>query len=139
MRKVTIVKTLVLRSFYWAIVFSCLLAGVNILIPMYAVVGSFGLGVFFLGHELRKRKKEWIYLLVSSFLLSILTAVITYVLTSGICTLILMWSTPQEYCVKELYSRLAEIEGVSLMSPWLFLFFMFIWYRVIFRKKYFPK
>ncbi|WKZ50330.1 MAG: hypothetical protein QY329_12790 [Anaerolineales bacterium] len=130
---------LALRLFGWVIMFSCLLAVVNILFPKYAIIGSFLLGVFFMEREGRKHKKEWIYMLVSSFLLAILTVVMTYTLTSGICTLILMWSLPQEYCVNELYIQLAKIEGVSLLSPWLFILFMFIWYRVIFRKKYFPE
>lgn len=139
MMRMTIIKMLALRLFGWVIMFSCLLAVVNILFPKYAIIGSFLLGVFFMEREGRKHKKEWIYMLVSSFLLAILTVVMTYTLTSGICTLILMWSLPQEYCVNELYIQLAKIEGVSLLSPWLFILFMFIWYRVIFRKKYFPE
>jgi hypothetical protein len=102
MVKMKIIKTLVLRTFYWAVAFSCLLTLVNILIPKFVAIGSFGLGVFFMEREARRRKKEWIYPLASSFLLSVLTAVITYVLTSGVCALTLMWSAPQEYCVKEL-------------------------------------
>ena len=57
MRKMTIVETLVLRTFCWAIMFSCLLTAVNILVPMYAIIGSFALGVFFMEREVRIKKR----------------------------------------------------------------------------------
>jgi hypothetical protein len=139
MRNEKVVAVLVLRTLCWIIGFSFLLAVVNILIPDYAAAISFLLSTFFIERESRKRKKHYVYSLVSPFLLSTLGAPIAYEMTSGICALMLMWSMPQKYCFKELYSELAVIEGVMLMLPWFFLLLMFLWFRVIFRKKYFPE
>lgn len=139
MRNLKIAETLVLGTICWSIGFSFPLAVVNILIPKYAAAISFAFGAFFIERETRKRKGQRVYPLISWFLLSILTVLITYGLTSGICSLALIWSVSQKYCFKELYGELAVIEGVMLMLPWLFLLFMFLWYRVVFRKKYFPE
>lgn len=139
MRKSKIFVVLVLRTLGWSIGFSFLLAVVTIIIPNYAIAISFVLGAFFMERETRKRLKQYVYPLVSSFLLSALTAFLTYEFTSGICTLTLMWSISSKYCVKELYGDLVVIEGMMLMAPWLFILFMFIWYRVIFRKRHFPE
>jgi hypothetical protein len=140
MRNVNIiVASLVPRTLCWAIGFSFLLSVVNILIPDYAPAISILISAFFIERETRKRKRQYVHPLVSPFLVSIMSAPIAYEFTSGICALSLMWSKPQKYCFKELYSELAVIEGVMLMVPWVFILFMFLWYRVIFRKKYSPE
>lgn len=139
MRNVKIVATLILRTLCWTIGFSFLLAVVNILIPEYAAAISFLVSTFFIERETRNRKKQYVHPFVSPFLLSTMSAPIAYELTSGICALTLMWSMPQKHCFKELYGELAVIEGVMLMLPWLFLLLMFLWFKVVFRKKYFPK
>ena len=137
MNNLTSFKAAILRICLWSFIASLILAMANVSIPKYAPVISFVLGTVFLERESKRYKNKWLNSLLSSGFLSLITVAFTYIFTIKICAVMVPLSFPTTYCSEILVERMVKMEGASLMAPWIFILLMFVWYRVIFRHKYF--